>query len=187
MAWCNYNKTGYPKEWPPRRCVYSLPRVVFPLNLLLPWPHRSIRSFKKLCPSSLRLVCSTQFWPIFLQLVLPILSVPKSLFFSSHICHVNYPPGETPFLESYKNLRLSLVQLWPKYPMHRRAADVLLLTEALILKIAKTWACGREVRWFISDTFISRYWSRWWCRQKTPCSQGTYRSHPCPCWLSWAG
>ena len=56
------------------------------------------------------------------------------------------------------------------------------------MKTAKTWTCGHDVHWFISDTFISRYWSRCWrCRQKSPCSQRTSRSHPHPCWLSWVG
>lgn len=91
-------------------------------------------------------------------------------------------PGETPSPKSYRNLRLSFVQLETKHWPCHWVAVVLTLNQILTLKTAKT-------RTWAQRLFISRYSSRsWWCRQKPPCSQGIYKNHrppPCSSWPSW--
>ena len=103
----------------PHKCLHGLHWTGLPFDLACHSGHRGASSPLRNFPSPLRPVFSSHFWSTFLQLFLHPFneSVPKlQLFFSVHICHVSDYQGEIPSPKSHRDLKMSLVHLWPKSP-----------------------------------------------------------------------
>ena len=142
----------------------------FTLDWASLWPcclsgHRGASLPLRNFPSPLRPVFSSHFWSTFLQLFLHPFneSVPKlRFFFSVRICHVTDSQGEIPSPKSHRDLKMPLVQLWPKSPACHWVVYTLTFTSILILKRAEAWTFKHDIHSFISDTFISTYRFRRW-------------------------